>query len=640
MPVANIPYLNTVPTVRNPELVPYDARSGDELLRTVWRLFRSSRAMRQPYESMWREYWNGWDGSLQISESGKAPVHYANHVWKLTETVVARLTEQLPEWNVLPTEMGDEELAFVFEKFLEWAIRKAKAAGPLQEGIRNAEVTGTGIWKTPWNPDANRGKGLTEIICCDPLRIYFDLSKTRLEEMTFVIQEYFLETAYIKGRWGVNVKPVQMYSDMEINESLVVSANRSTVFGTANLPTDGSPEGTVITGRTRVLECWLRDFVLQSTGISIPKEMRDQAKYPDWFVVYAIEDELLPEKGAAEGGGPSATRVPYRQPPYTVFTPITSEKQFYGTSPMHPLLDPQRDLNEGREQLRNHRIRHANPRLTIDPRYPQDLDELNNRDHPIYVPPGALQYLNPPPLAPEVLMASEMAVSDMEDISGIHDVERGQRVPQLTSGKAIDTLQRKAETRVNARLPLLSEALVDIGNFCLENGITQVGLAGLLRLAGSGEPDLTKLPVKDLQVSLDDVLDFDVQVTVGSSAAERAELQSMAVMLAQGGIIDAEAVLTLFKVPGMWKILERMERKAQEAAAAEAAANQPAAEAPDPYTDESVSGASDVSQLPPELQAVIETVRELGGDDLAARTMRGIQSERGAALAGRAAGGS
>ena len=146
--------------------------------------------------------------------------------------------------------------------------------------------------------------------------------------------------------------------------------------------------------------------------------------------------------------------------------------------------------------------------------------------------------------------------------------------------------------------------------------------------------------MKDLQVSLDDVLDFDVQVTVGSSAAERAELQSMAVMLAQGGIIDAEAVLTLFKVPGMWKILERMERKAQEAAAAEAAANQPAAEAPDPYTDESVSGASDVSQLPPELQAVIETVRELGGDDLAARTMRGIQSERGAALAGRAAGGS
>lgn len=640
MAVASVPYLNTVPAIRNPELVPYDARSGDELLRTVHRLFRTSKAMRQPYEAMWREYWNGWDGSLQIAETGSAPTHYANHIWKLTETVVARLTEQLPEWNVLPTEMNDEELAAVFEKFLEWSIRKAKAAGPLQQGIRNAEVSGTGIWKTPWNPDANRGKGLTEIICCDPLRIYFDLSKTRLEEMTFVIQEYFLETAYIKGRWGVNVKPVQMFSDMEMHEGLVVTANRSTIFGTANLPTDGSPEGTMITGRTRVLECWLRDFVLQSTGIALPKEMREKAKHPDWFVVYAVEDQLLPEKGAADGEGPNVTRVPYRQPPFVVYCPITSEKQFYGTSPMHPLLDPQRDLNEGREQLREHRIRHANPRITIDPRYPQDLDELNNRDHPIYVPPGAMQYLNPPPLAPEVMIASEMAVSDMEDISGIHDVERGERVPQLTSGKAIDTLQRKAETRVNARLPLLSESLVDIGNFCLENGITQVGIAGLLRLAGSGEPDLTKVPLKEIQLSLDDVLTFDVQVTVGSSAAERAELQQMATLLAQAQMLDAEAVLTLFKVPGMWKILNRMEQKAQQAAAAEAAAQQPQGEAPNPYSDESIASATDVSQLPQEMQAVIGTVRKYAGDDLAERTMRGMQSERGAALSRREVGAS
>jgi hypothetical protein len=588
---------------------------------------------------MWKEYWDGWDGSLKIAETNQPPVHYFNHLWKLAEQVVARLSEQAPEWSVLPVERDDEELAGVMEKYLDWTMRSAKTAGPIQECIRNGEIIGTGIWKTPWNPDANRGRGNNELYSCDPLRVYFDLSKTRLDQMTFIIHEYFLETAYIKRRWGVDIAAVQTFSDLETDQGLVVTANRSTAFGTASLPVVyGNPEGTIITGRTRVLECWLRDTVLQSTGISLPVGQRHKAKHPDWFVVYAVEDKLLPEKGAADGKGAGVMRVPYKEPPFVVYRPITKETQFYGVSPMHPLLDPQRDYNEGREQLRNHRMRHAQPRITVDPRYPLDMDELSNRDQPIHIPPGGIAYLHPPPLGREVLDATNMAAADLEDISGIHDVARGQRVPQLTAGVAIQTLQQKAETRINARTPLLGEALIDVGRHFLNNGATQVGLAGMLRLAGKSEPDLTKLSAQELAAATDEVLDFDVTVVVGSSSAQRSELQSMAVMLAQAGIIDGEAVLTLFKVPGMWKILERMERKAEMQAQLEAG-QQPQAEPPDPASDEQVSQATDVSQLPPNLQAIIESVREELGDDAAQHALQGLTRERAEAMARRSAGG-
>jgi len=629
-----MPYLETVPGIAQPEVVPYDRRSGDELLRTLWRLFRTSRAMRQPYEGQWAEFWKGWEGSLALSETDALPKHYFNHIWKVTEQVVARLTEELPEWNVLPVERDDEELARVMEKYLEWTTRCVGAAGPLQEGIRSAEVAGTAIWKTPWNPDLSRGRGNNELYCCDLLRLYPDLSKTRLDQMTFLIQEFFLETAYIRRRWGVDVPPVQVFSDLETDQGLVTTANRSTAFGTANLPiVYGSPEGTIITGRTRVLECWIRDFVVASTGIAIPEPQRHKAKHPDWYLVYVTEDRLLPHQGAPEGNG--VVHVPYSEPPYVVYKPITSPLQFYGVSPTHPLLDPQRDYNEAREQLREHRVRLTQPHMTVDPRYPIDMREFANRDQPMPVPPGAIQYLLPPVLGPEVMQAINMGANDLEDISGVHDVSRGQRVPQLTAGVAISALQQKAETRINARVPLLTEALVKVGKNWLSNGAQQLGLAGMLRLAGASDPNLSKIDFAAFVNETRDVLDFDVQVTVGSSAAERTELQNMAVLLAQAGHLDAESVLEMFRVPGRYRILERIERSKQEAAMLQAAqqVGQTQGEAPNPYSDETVAGAQDMQQLPPELQNVLAVVGEYLGPDVMNFAFRGLQRERGAALA-------
>ena len=321
---------------------------------------------------------------------------------------------------------------------------------------------------------------------------------------------------------------------------------------------------------------------------------------------------------------------------------MTKQTQFYGISPMHPLLDPQRDYNEGREQLREHRIRHAQPRITIDPRYPVDMDELANRDQPIMVPPGGIQYLNPPPLAPEVLTATQMASADLEDISGVHDVSRGQRVPQITAGVAINSLQQKAETRINARVPLLSEALVDIGRNWLANGSTQIGLAGMLRLAGQGEPDLNKISAGELDAVTSDILDFDVQVIVGSPSAERESLKNMAVMLAQAGMLDPEAVLKIFKVPGMWKILDRMSKRAEAQAEAEMAAQNAQAEQPealDPYAEENIAQVTEVSQLPPELQAIVQEVGQRLGEHEMRNSLQGFTRERAENLARRQAGG-
>jgi hypothetical protein len=310
------------------------------------------------------------------------------------------------------------------------------------------------------------------------------------------------------------------------------------------------------------------------------------------------------------------------------------ETQFYGVSPMHPLLDPQRDYNEGREQLREHRRRHTQPRTTLDPRYPISPNDWSNRDFPLQVPPGAMQYLIPPPLGREVIEALLMAASDMEDISGIHDVSRGQRVPQLTAGVAIEALQQKAETRVNARLPLLADTYREMARHMLYNFVVHSGIAGLMRLAGQSDPDLTRIPFDELINSTGDVLDFDVDVVVGSSSSAKIQDETNAVLLAQAGIIDAEAVLEKLKWPRRHRILERVAKKAQQEQAIQlAGAVGPTGEPPDPYSNESVAGAQGPSDLPPELQEVLKAVEAELGSEVAAAAFRGIQTDRRTAVA-------
>ena len=632
------PDIGSVPRVEKADFVPYDRRQGDTLLRTLWALYRTSKSMRQPYEGMWQQYWDGWRGTLTLDDTGRKPKHYFNQLWKLTEQVVAGLTESLPKWMAKPREEGDEELAAVAEAFLQWTMKNARAAGPLQAGVRNGEVCGTGIWKTPWNPDANRGRGANELWACDPLRMYFDLTKTRLDEMSFIIQEYFLDTAYIRRRWGVDIAAISEFSDFDLDGGVVGTANRTTVFGTAHMPTIyGQPEGTLLTGRTRVIECWLRDFALESTGIALPEPQREAAKYPDWYLVYAVQGQLLPvSKESKDKDG--LVRVPYRKPPYAIYRPMVSESQFYGISPMHPLLDPQRDYLEGREQLREHRRRHTQPWITIDPRYEVDPQTLGNRDNPIPVPPGAIAYLLPPALGSEVILATNMAAADMEDISGIHDVARGQRVPQLTAGVAISALQQKAQVRINARLPLLAEACIEIGENSLYNGAVHWGLGGLLRVAGQLGIDVSKIDSRSLQADAAEVLDMDIDVEVGNYAAERADLRERVAMLAQAQVLPPEVVIELLELPHAHRYIRMIEDRQKQSLAMQAAqqqAPQPQGQAPNPYSDESIVGAQSPDQLPQELQAVLALIAEHLGPEVADGSFRGIQRERAQALAER-----
>ena len=624
------PGLATVPPIANPDYMPFDRQSGDALRRTLWRLYNTSKAMRQPHESIWRECWRAWEGSLALSDTSEVPEFYVNEIWKYVEHTVARMTELPPNWDARPGEGSDEDLVAVMEQFLEWSMRKAKTAGPLQMGNRMAEVAGTTIWKVPWNPDLQRGKGRNELWCCDLNRIYPDLNKTELDQMSFIIQELFLDIGYVKRRWGVSATAVPELSDFEENDGAVVSASRSTALGTAFMPPVlGTQTGNVSTGRTKVLECWIRDYVLESTGIALPESQREKAKNPDWYLVYTTEEQLLP--GVA-GSGPGVTRIPYMAPPFVVYRPVPHHSQFYGVTPLHPLLDPQREYNEGREQLRQHRRRHTQPRFTVDPRYPLDPADLANRDQPLYVPPGAAQYLNPPALGREVIQSVEMAAADMEEISGIHDVARGERVPQLTSGDAIHQMQQKSDIRVNARIPLLAEALVEIGEHMLYNGALHWGIAGMLRIAGTLDVDVSKIDMKGLTESAADVLDFDVRVQVGSGTAQRTVDQTNAVLLAQAGMIDPEAVLEILDVRKRHKIIERMQQKAAQQAQAEAA-TAAAGSAPGPYSDEAIVGAQSPAQLPPALQEAIAIAERVAGPGMGDFAFRQMQEERAEALA-------
>lgn len=188
--------------------------------------------------------------------------------------------------------------------------------------------------------------------------------------------------------------------------------------------------------------------------------------------------------------------------------------------------------------------------------------------------PGTeLRRETPPPLPGYIQAQIENIKQSMQDVAGIHEINRGVAPSGIPSAAALDILSNKAETRIRGKLRQVEMAIEKLGKWWLALVRQNYSEPRLIKVSGSDKTykfvtfDATKLrqeeTIQDPQTGEQKVIvyltDFDVHVVTGSSMAiNKSSKFQQALEMFRAGSIDVMTLIEISEIGDPELIRRRM----------------------------------------------------------------------------------
>lgn len=459
-----------------------------------------------------------------------------NRVRSFVRAEQSKFLSSIPNAIVVPSTAEDQDVRAAYAGEQAWV--SLSEAQHLRQHYQKAAwwtiVTGNGFIKTHWDTtcyDKASGElGTIKFNNVSPFHLFVpDLREQEIEDQPFVTY--------------ATVRPVEWcytyYAEELKGKSLapsVSTANNLVEEGHLNLATgNNKPDACV------VFETWIKP------GAS--------KLFPQGGVLIYIDNILVQfYEGLPYGHG---------EYPFTKFEHIQNST-FYADSPLVDLNELQKEYNEVRTDIGEAARRMGRPQLLVQ-RGSLASHRLTNESGLIveYNPgtpaPAPLQLA---PLPEYVVTQQDRILQDFEDVSGQHEVSKGQAPPGVTAGTAIAYLQEKDDQYLTTQYKSIEDGYQKIAGQTLSLFVQYVDLPRKIKVVGAdGAFDTLMLEGSDLKNST------DVRIEGGSSigqskAANDARVMDMFAM----GIIDQPTALRLIEIGGSQKVLDILnvaERKAQ-----------------------------------------------------------------------------
>jgi hypothetical protein len=460
-----------------------------------------------------------------------------NRIRATVRSEISRFVSQTPTILGVPASADDEDVRAAYAAEQAW--RAIENAQKLKTHFGRATwwtvVTGNGFIKDWWDKgsvDRSSGeKGAIKFAAVTPFHLFVpDLREPEIEDEPFIIQ--------------AQVRPVSWCYQMFAKE-LEGRVLKPSISSTNQLLDDGHlnlSAGTAQKDSCVVFETWIKPG--------------GHPKFPHGACIITIDDRLVryyPEFPYEHG-----------EYPFTKFEHIPSAT-FYADSPLVDLIPLQQDYNRISGQVIESAIRMGRPQLLVQKGSVAPAKMTNEIGQIIEYRAGSPA---PVPLQPSqvpefVLGQFEKILTDMEDISGQHDVTRGSAPPGVTAGTAINYLEQKDNQFLTPEYNSIEQGWERIASHSIQNFVQFVDLPRKIRTVGADEAfDTILLSGADLKNGT------DVRVEPGSSvgesqAAKRAQIMEM---WGAGLITDPNMALAMMEVGGEQRaldILNAAKRKAQ-----------------------------------------------------------------------------
>lgn len=450
-----------------------------------------------------------------------------NRIRPIIRKELAKLTAQKPSASIIPSTSDDQDQAAAKagEQIWESVFRRKKLEAIHAQAQLWARVTGNGFVKSYWDPTALNPDTPDQLgdFCFDvitPFHIFVpDILAVDIEDQPYVLQVTTRTPEWVRINYpGINPEPNVMEASDILNDSFL------NLVGANNYRKNS----------VLCFEVWVKP--------------RNVEFMPNGGMFLIIGENLV---DFVEGN-------PYihQQYPFSKVDNISSSR-FYTTSVIEDLISPQREYNRTRGQITEAKNAMAHPQLLSA----EGAIEANKiTTEPGQVIQYKIGYPKPEPLPMQnlpayVIQELNSQLLDFDDISGQHDVSKGQTPPGVTAATAINFLQEQDDT-------MLAESFQSIESFYEKLAYQTLcyvsqywTMPRLVKVAGKGEQfDVMAFKGADLRSNT------DIRVEAGSALpTSKAAKQAFIMDLMQMGFIPPEKGLELMDMGGIQQLYEQLQ---------------------------------------------------------------------------------
>jgi hypothetical protein len=444
---------------------------------------------------------------------------------------MSKLTSQKPNAFVVPSSSEDIDTyaANAGEQIWDSLYRWKKVHNVLRRAVFWSSVTGNGFIKNFWDETKldrmSNLPGDISFVPITPFHLFVpDLKEEEIEDQPFVIHAQIRNAEQLSAIYG---RPINFAK----SEGNILEESFLNVMGLQEWERNKN---------VFVLECWVRPNVC--------KDMPEGGMY-----VIAGNQVILKHVG-----------WPYQHGlyPFAHIGHVQSGK-FYRDSVITDLIPLQREYNRTRGQIIEAKNRMAKPQLAAEI---GSLDPSKITTEPgqvIMYRPG-FQAPTPIPLQglpSYVLEEQDRIKSDMDDISGQHEVSQGSTPPGVTAATAISYLQEQDDTKLSYTYDSIEEGLEKVAHMTLNyvqqywDEPRQVKIAGV-----DGSFDVKAFRGSDLRNNT------DIRMEAGSALpTSKAAKQAFIMDLMKMGFIDPQKGLEVMEIGGINKIYENIQADIKQA---------------------------------------------------------------------------
>lgn len=524
---------------------------------------------RMPYERQWHinlAFTNGRQNISPVTVAGsqfrltvpKAPPWRVrlviNKIRTAVRTECSKLTSSKPIPVCIPATTEDEDLAAsrVAETILRSEFANEDTDAGTREWVWWGVVCGNSFMKSYWDPSCiderafvtpqppvevqvnpklmelwqkspmsqpvpAQGKIIREVI--SPFHMYVpDLISTDLEKQPYIMHVSVKTPEFISKTFGVN--QAELTPDSRVAFSLEESAILTPV-GATNQHFDA---------------CLVKEVWVKPGG---------HPAFPKGGLVTVAGDKVIQLV--------EQWPVPFYEYPFYAYEGIPTGA-FYKASVVEDLIPVQKEYNRTRSQAVEIKNMVTKPKImapkgSINPRMINSDPGQAILYTPGFDPP---QWMNNPDVPASYPMEIDRLTAEFDDISGQHEITRGNTPSQVTSGTAISFLQEQDESKLHYQVAGIERATAKYGRHYLKFAVVYWQDGRLVKIVGKdGDFEAKHWQTNAMEGNTDVI----VQAGSGLPTSKAAKQALITDLMAQG-FIDPTAGLEVMDLQSLDKILE------------------------------------------------------------------------------------
>lgn len=475
----------------------------------------------------------GGEGSLAQDRLFIPPVprgqkkYKINRIKPIVRTEIARFVAQKPGFTAIPASSEDRDLAAAkaAEQILESQFHRRHMDKVFQEAAFWLSVAGNAFIKTYWDGSSydtySRMAGDIIYSNVSPFNILVpDLRATEIEHQPYVIHQYTRDMEWLYHFFGERLQGINL-------KPSAVSAN--SIMDEAYYKLRGTKESQL--DACMVYEIWVKPGATRLM--------------PQGGLVTLVDDHIMQFQ---EG-------LPYNhgEYPFAHFTHVPSAS-FYASSVIPDLEPLALEYTDLRNQVARSRERMAKPQL-LAPKGAISASKMTNEIGLVIEYRPGLQPPQPMPMAqlPQYLFEEQASIlTDMEDISGQHQVSKGNTPPGVTAATAIGFLQEKDDSFIAPTYGSIEFGFEKLGRHTLSLAQQYWNIPRTIKVVGEDNTfDVLMFASSDL------VAGTDIRVDAGSSLPQsKAAKQALITDWMNMGHISSEDGLAMLDIGGAQKIVD------------------------------------------------------------------------------------